>query len=86
MMRPYPRNATRLVGQHQLDGKPFIIGEFIAHDSSPQFGSLNDKRPARRKASAFPGIADHNQPATPLNPSAMTRRFHFPERTELLVS
>jgi hypothetical protein len=30
-----PRNATRLVRQHGLDGNPFIIGEFVAHDSSP---------------------------------------------------
>src|SRR5215831_713492 len=37
----HPRNATRLVRQHRLDGSPFIIGEFVAHDSSPQFGSLN---------------------------------------------
>jgi hypothetical protein len=33
----HPRNATRLVGQHGLDGNPFMIGEFIAHDSSPSF-------------------------------------------------
>src|SRR5262249_7808998 len=26
----YPRNATRFVGQHRLDGNPFIVGEFIA--------------------------------------------------------
>ena len=31
----YPRNPTRLIGLHRLDGGPFIIGEFIAHDSSP---------------------------------------------------
>jgi hypothetical protein len=31
----YPRNATRLVRQHRLDGKPFIVGEFVAHDSTP---------------------------------------------------
>jgi len=31
----YPRNLTRFFGQHRLDGGPFIIGEFIAHDSSP---------------------------------------------------
>jgi hypothetical protein len=33
----YPRNATRLVRQHGLDGNPFMIGEFVAHDSSSQF-------------------------------------------------
>ena len=46
----YPRNATRLVGQHRFDGNPFIIGEFIAHDSNPQFKSLNHRRPAKRNA------------------------------------
>ena len=46
----HPRNATRLVRQHRLDGDPFIIGEFVAHDSSPQFGSLNHGRPAKRNA------------------------------------
>src|SRR5215467_3718086 len=34
----YPRNATRLVRQHRLDGKPFIVGEFAAHDSTPSLG------------------------------------------------
>jgi hypothetical protein len=31
----YPRNATRLVGQHRLYGNPFKIGEFITRDVSP---------------------------------------------------
>ena len=35
----YPRNATRLIRQHGLDGKPFIVGEFVAHDSSTKYGS-----------------------------------------------
>src|SRR6185437_869607 len=47
----HPRNATRLVRQHGLDGNPFMIGEFIAHDSSPQFGSLNHSDLVRRNAS-----------------------------------
>jgi peptide/nickel transport system ATP-binding protein len=38
-------SATRLVGQHRLEGGPFKISEFIAHDSPP-FGSLNHRRPA----------------------------------------
>lgn len=32
-----PRDATRLVRQQGLDGNPFIIGEFVARDSSPSF-------------------------------------------------
>src|ERR1700722_17393681 len=34
----HPRNATRLVRQHGLDGSPFIVGEFVAHDSTPSLG------------------------------------------------
>ncbi|GGI33945.1 hypothetical protein GCM10010987_76920 [Bradyrhizobium guangdongense] len=47
----HPRNATRLVRQHGLDGNPFMIGEFVAHDSNPQFGSLNHSDLVRRNAS-----------------------------------
>jgi hypothetical protein len=35
----YPWYAARLVRQHRLDGSPFVIGEFIAHDlNSPVRG------------------------------------------------
>lgn len=44
------RNTTRFVRQHGLNGNPFIIGEFVTHDSSPQFGSLNHRDLARRNA------------------------------------
>src|SRR6266700_3304081 len=37
----YTGHAARLVRQERLDGGPFIIGEFVAHDSRLQFGSLN---------------------------------------------
>ena len=33
----YPRNATWFVRQHEPDGNPLMISEFVAHDSSPQF-------------------------------------------------
>jgi hypothetical protein len=36
----HPRNATRLVRQHRLDAAPFMIGEFVAHDSSPSLGAF----------------------------------------------
>src|SRR5262249_28097824 len=36
-----PWHAARLVRQHQLNGRPLVVGEFTAHDSSPQFGDLN---------------------------------------------
>ena len=42
----YTRHATRLIRQDGLDGGPFIIGEFVAHDSKLRFGSLNHRLPA----------------------------------------
>jgi hypothetical protein len=38
-----PGNPTRLLGQHRLDGGPFTVREFIAHDFALQFGSLNHR-------------------------------------------
>ena len=35
----HPSKAAGLVRLHGLDGDPFVIGEFVAHDSSPRFGS-----------------------------------------------
>ena len=67
----YPRNVTRLVRQHRLDGNPFIISEFVAHDSSPQFGSLNHGSPAKCNASGSAPVrrlraeADINLPTIP---------------------
>jgi hypothetical protein len=40
----HPCNATRLVGQHRLDGSPFVVGKFIAHHS--RLPSLNHTRAA----------------------------------------
>jgi hypothetical protein len=37
----YAPNAARLVGQHRFDGGPFIVADFVAHDSRFRFGSLN---------------------------------------------
>ena len=31
-------HAARLIGQHRLDGNPFFVGEFVAHDSTPSLG------------------------------------------------
>jgi len=42
--RSYTPNATWLVRQHRFDGGPFIIAEFVAHDSKLQFRSLNHVR------------------------------------------
>ena len=70
----HPRNATRLVRQHRPYGSPFIVGEFVAHDSSPQFGSLNHGSPAKRNASGSAPVrrlraeADINLPTIPDEP------------------
>jgi hypothetical protein len=40
----HARNAARLVRQHRLDRGPFIIGEFVAHDSRHQFVGLNQEQ------------------------------------------
>src|ERR1044072_1251966 len=37
----YAPNAARLVRQHRLDGGPFVIAEFVAHESRLRFRSLN---------------------------------------------
>src|SRR5262249_5126677 len=37
----YPPNAARLVGQHRFDGGPFVVAEFVAHDSRLRIRSLN---------------------------------------------
>src|SRR6516162_7667493 len=47
--RSFTRNATWLVRQHRPYGSPFIVGEFVAHDSSPQSGSLNHRGLTHRK-------------------------------------
>ncbi len=31
----HPRHTARFVRQHRPDGSPLIVGEFVAHDSSP---------------------------------------------------
>lgn len=47
----FTRGTPRgLVRQHRLDGGPFMVGEFVVHDSSLQFGSLNHGSPAKRNA------------------------------------
>jgi hypothetical protein len=37
----HPWDASRLVRQHRLDGGPFMVGEFVAHDSRLRLGGLN---------------------------------------------
>lgn len=79
----HPRNASRLVRQHRLDGSPFIIGEFVAHVSSPQFGNLNHGGLAERKRSPWASQlrvrrlqaeADINPPTTSAESVEMTQR------------
>ena len=37
----YTPNPARFVRQHRLDRNPFIIAEFVAHDSRLPFQNLN---------------------------------------------
>jgi hypothetical protein len=39
----HPWYAARLVRQHRPDGSPFLVGEFVAHDSGP-FGQGLESR------------------------------------------
>jgi hypothetical protein len=39
--RSFTANVARLVRQHRLDGDPFIIAEFVAHDSKLRSERLN---------------------------------------------
>jgi hypothetical protein len=87
----YPRNATRLVGQHRLDGSPFIIGEFIAHDSSPPVWEL-ESQPSGQTQRSWPGpgfgafgakrTSTSRQP--PLNPSKMATNGRLSETGDRL--
>src|SRR5262245_56605262 len=36
-----PWHTARLIRQHRLDGCPFVVGDFVAPDSSPRFRGLN---------------------------------------------
>ena len=37
----YAGYAARLVRKHRPDGRPLMVGEFVAHDSELRFGVLN---------------------------------------------
>jgi hypothetical protein len=49
----YAPNAARLVRQHRFDGGPFVIAEFVAHDSRLRFSELESC------------LGQSHQPATP---------------------
>ena len=76
----HPRNATWLVRQHRPYGSPFIVGEFVAHDPSPQSGSLNHRGLTHRKEllarpwfGVFGAGADINLPTILNEKSKMTQ-------------
>jgi Domain of unknown function (DUF1902) len=39
-----PRDAARPIRQHRLDGRPLMVGEFVAHDSRLRFGATPSTR------------------------------------------
>jgi hypothetical protein len=89
-----PTTPRGLFGSMGLNCNLFIIGEFVAHDSNPQFGSLNHRGLARRNFRAGPGWTLTGQKRTsasqqsPLKPSKMTRsgyRFATGRSPERLI-
>jgi hypothetical protein len=57
----HTRDTARLVRPHRLDGRPLVVGEFVAHDSRLQFGSL-DHPPGDAINPQSPIVADANTP------------------------
>jgi hypothetical protein len=53
----YPANAARLIRQHRLDRGPFIIAEFMAHDSRLGFWELESLPPQYHQAATAGGEA-----------------------------
>jgi hypothetical protein len=52
----HSRHAARLVWQHRLDGGPFVVGEFVAHDSAPWVRDLNHGSSVRLNGRGPPAI------------------------------
>ena len=42
-------------GQHRLDGNPFVVGQFVAHDSAPSVRGLNHGSAVRLNGAATDG-------------------------------
>src|SRR5882672_1469681 len=78
------RHAARLVRQERPDRRPLVVGELVADDSRPRFGSLNHtpgdthhsatarrgRRPYPGFTSAFGGTADMARAAAGFVPVA----------------
>jgi hypothetical protein len=69
-------------GAYRLNGSPFLVGEFAAHDSSPQFRCLNHGARAERNAPRWLGLsglrllwaeADISNRQSPPKPTKMTQ-------------
>jgi hypothetical protein len=62
-------DASHLVRQHRPDGSPFIVREFVAHDSRLHFGSLNRVQGGNQSAKVLTTIAgmDGPCPRSPLS-------------------
>ena len=48
--RSFTRRMPRLVGQHRLDGSPFVIAEFVAHGQKFRFYELESRLGQRHQA------------------------------------
>src|SRR4051812_10114938 len=68
----HTRDAARLVRQERPDGRPFVIGEFVAHDSRLRLVSLNHGRGAGSTCHAKCEGASRS-----LSPQKRTRYAHL---------
>ena len=56
-MAIHARDASWPIRKHRLDDIPFIVSEFVPHDSMLQFGSLNhDRSDANNDEPACPSL------------------------------
>ena len=62
LAKPPCNKVARLVRKHRVDDIPFIVAEFIPHDSKPQYGSLNHAL----------GATINSEPAFPESPPNRT--------------
>jgi len=46
-----PENPAAACWAFWFDGNPFLVGQFVPHDSSPGFGNLNHRRTGQMQRS-----------------------------------
>src|SRR5215471_11443030 len=57
-------HTARLIGQHRLDGNPFVVGEFVAHDSGPSVRGLESRLGSQAQRSSDRGRVGRDAPGS----------------------